>query len=121
MPRAPLIWAGVYPRTVHGAFPLNAVKPVGNEYGEISCPQYADSGGEFRKPAGGGASLSMTLFVWTKKALSSSPTTPVTTSASELGIATSFDGERTVVPATEYSPNPVPNAASACATVPSAA
>ena len=39
---------------------------------------------------------------------------------SESGIVTSDSGERTVSPPTLYSPNVVPNAAWACATVPSA-
>jgi len=71
--------------------------------------------------AGGGAFVAPGVWsVTTNWALSSRPTTPETMPDSESGIVTSDSGERTVSPPTLYSPNVVPNAASACATVPSA-
>jgi len=58
--------------------------------------------------------------VCTSAADSSSPTTPLTTDPSWLGTEMSELGDRRINPFTEKLPNVVPNAAAACATVPSA-
>src|SRR5919199_6748564 len=117
IPYAPLIWSGVWPRTTHGAVFVGvatAVKPFGKAYGDDSSPQKADSGGALRKPGDGGAFLSATRLGVMNCALSSRPTTPLTTVASVLGIVTSDEGARTTLPWTRYMPNEVPKAASAC-------
>jgi hypothetical protein len=42
------------------------VNPDGYAYGDTNCAQYVESGGALRKPALGGAFLSMAVFEWMK-------------------------------------------------------
>src|SRR4029450_13744927 len=121
MLEAPLICAGVCPLTDHGALGrFTSWNPAGNAYGDSSWAQKADSGGALRKPGLGGA-FGVGVSGRTKNELSSRPRTPVTAVASELGIDTSASGDRSGWPRTRYRLSVVPNAAFACATVPSAA
>src|SRR5437764_3251680 len=88
---------------------------------DCCSPQNAEQGRALRKPADGAGASAPTRSVWTRADVWSRPTTDSTTPARLAGTLMSVLGARSVSPFTAYSPKLTPNAACACATVPSAA